>query len=189
MAGMQDIPEVGHAVRVRIRALYAVEREAKGKKLTGSALAAHRQQHAGPVLKAFATWLAEQRPWVLPKSAIGEAFTYATTQWPTLGVYLTDGRLMIDNAAAEQAIRPLAVGRRNWPHLGGAGGLAAAARLSSTADSVKRHSLNPWPYLKHALTELAARPLGADLTDLPPDRWSAPGRWEMKTSLPTPPPR
>jgi hypothetical protein len=69
------------------------------------------QTASGPVLAKFADWLAEQRPRVLPKSTIGEAVTYATNQWGPLGVYLTDGRLSIDNAAAEQAIRPLAVGR------------------------------------------------------------------------------
>src|SRR5262245_37939312 len=94
-------PERAHQALARIRALYAVEREAKEKKLTGADLAAYRQAHAGPVLAAFTDWLAEQRPRVLPKSAMGEAITYATNQWPTLGVYLTDGRLSIDNAAAE----------------------------------------------------------------------------------------
>jgi hypothetical protein len=59
--------------------------------LTAAALAAYRQRHASPVLVAFADWLADQRPGVLPKSPIGEAVTYATNQWPTLGVYLTDG--------------------------------------------------------------------------------------------------
>jgi hypothetical protein len=55
----------------------------------------------------------------LPESAIGEAVTYATNQWPTLGVYLTDGRLTIDNGPAEQAICPLAIGRKNWLHTEG----------------------------------------------------------------------
>ena len=109
---------------------------------------------------------------MLPKSAIGEAVTYATNQWPSLGVYLTDGRLTIDNGAAEQAIRPLCVGRRNWLHLGGDGGLRPTAVLLSVAASVKRHGLNPWVYLKHVLTELPTRRPGADLTDLLPDGWT-----------------
>lgn len=107
---------------------------------------------------------------MLSKSTIGEASTYATNQWATLGVYRTDGRLAIDNAAAERAIRPLCVGRRNWLHLGGDGGLNPTAVLLSLAASVKRHGLNPWVYLKHLLTELPARPAGADLADLLPDR-------------------
>jgi hypothetical protein len=165
-------PERAHEALARIRALYAVEQAAKQKGLTGSTLAAYRQQHAAPVLTAFAGWLAEHRPRVLPKSAIGEAFTYATNQWPTLGVYVTDGRVTIDNAAAEQAIRPLAVGRRNWLHLGGDGGLKPTAVLLSIAASVKRERINPWAYLKHVLTELPSRPPSTDLTDLLPDVWT-----------------
>lgn len=93
-------------------------------------------------------------------------FTYATKQWPTLGVYLTDGRLTIDNAPAEQALR---VGRLNWRHLGGDGGLRPAAVLLSVTASVKRRRVNPWVYLKHVLTELPSRPTGADVTELLPD--------------------
>ena len=165
-------PQRAHEALARIRALYAVEQAAKEKCLTGPTLAAYRQQHAGPFLAAFAGWLADHRPRVLPKSPIGEAITYAANQWPTLGAYLTDGRLVIDNAAAEQAIRPLAVGRRNWLHLGGDGGLAPTAVLLSIAASVKRQGIDPWLYLKHVLTALPARPPGAGLLDLLPDRWA-----------------
>ena len=139
------------------------------KRLTGTDLAAYRQQHAEPVLAAFADWLSEQRPRVLPKSTTGEAVTYASNQWGTLEVYLTDGRLTIDNAAAEQAIRPLCVGRRNWLHLGGDGGLKPAAVLLSVCASIRRQGINPWVYLKHVLTELPARPPSAELADLLPD--------------------
>ena len=104
---------------------------------------------------------------MLPKSLIGEAVTYATNQWPTLGIYLTEGRLTIDNAAAEQAIRPLAVGRRNWLHLGGDGGLRPTAVLLSVTASVKLHGLDPWVYLKHVLTELPARSPRTGLSELP----------------------
>lgn len=140
--------------------------------MTGNDLATYRQQHAGPVLTAFADWLAEQRPRVLPKSSIGEAVTYASNQWLTLGVYLTNGKLSIDNAAAEQTIRPLCVGRRNWLHLGGDGGLKPTAVLLSIAASVKRHGINPWAYLTRVLNALPARPVGANLADLLPDEWA-----------------
>jgi transposase len=155
-------PERAHEALARIRTLYAVEREAKDRKLTGTDLTAYRRQHAGPVLAAFADWLAEQRPRVLPKSTIGEAVTYASNQWHTLGVYLTDkwpdGLL----------------GRRNWLHLGGDGGLKPTAVLLSITASVKRHKLEPWAYLKQVLTELPGRPAGAGLTDLLPDAWAGP---------------
>jgi transposase len=104
-------PGRAHEALARIRALYAVEADARARGITGAALAAHRREHAVPILAAFADWLAEQAPRVLPKSAIGEAVTYAANQWPSLVVYVRDGRLTIDNGPAEQAIRPLAVGR------------------------------------------------------------------------------
>jgi transposase len=164
-------PERAHEALARIRALYAVEADAKRRNITGAALAAHRQAHAGPVLDSFADWLTDQRPRVLPKSPIGEAVAYATNQWPTLGVYLTDGRLTIDNAPAEQAIRPLAIGRKNWLHIAGDGGLRPTAVMLSLMTSARRHGVNPWEYLKHVLTELPTRRAGSELTDLLPDGW------------------
>jgi hypothetical protein len=158
-----------HEALARIRLLYAVEAEAKAKKLTGTDLAAYRQEQAGPVLQPFADWLAHEVPRVLPKSRIGEAVGYASNQWPTLNRYLEDGRLTIDNAPAEQAIRPLAIGRRNWLQIAGDGGLHSAAVLLSVAASAKRHGVNPWVYVKCILTASAARTHAADFSDLLPD--------------------
>lgn len=87
----------------------------------------------------------------------------------TLDVYLTDGRLTIENAPAEQAVRPLCVGRRNWLHLDGDGGQRPTAVLLSVVATVKRHGVHPWAYLRSVRTELPTRPPAADLT---PDRWS-----------------
>jgi hypothetical protein len=64
------------------------------------------------------------------------------------------------------------VGRHNWLHIGGDGGLHARAVLLSLAASVKRHEANPWAYLTHVLTLLASRRPGANLTDLLPDGWT-----------------
>jgi hypothetical protein len=83
--------------------------------------------------------------------------------------YLEDGRLKIDNSPAEQALRPLAVGRRNWLHIAGDGGLKSAAVLLSVASSVKRHGVNPWAYIKHILVASAARQSEADFCDMLPD--------------------
>ena len=93
----------------------------------------------------------------------------STSAWPRPS---NSGRLTIDNAAAEQAVRQLCVGRRNWLHLGGDGGLRPTAVLLSVAASVKRHSLNPWLFLRDALSQLPGRHAGADPTDLLPDVWS-----------------
>jgi transposase len=103
-----------------------------------------------------------------------EAVTDATNQRPTLGVYLTDGRLTIDNGPAERATRPLCVGRRNWLHLGGHGSLRVASVPLSISSSVRRHKLDPWAYLAHVLTDFSARTPAADLGDLLPDAGLSP---------------
>lgn len=154
-----------------IRTLYDVERHIPDRNLRDHAIADYRRDHAKPILDAFAEWLAEHRRTALPTSAFGQAVTYATNQWPTLTRYLDDHRLTIDNGPAERAIRPLAVGRRNWLFIGGDGGLASAATLLSVVASAKRHGLAPWPYLRDLLTHVPARPPNADLSDLLPDRW------------------
>lgn len=165
-------PTRAHDALARIRTLYAVEADAKEQGLTGPELAAYRRERAAPVLEAFSTWLAAEVPRVLPKSAMGQAMLYAANQWPTLIRYVEDGRLHIDNGPAEQAIRPLALGRKNWLHIGGDHGLSSAAVLLSIAASTKRHRLNPWSYLRHVLTEIPTRAPGADLSDLLPDVWA-----------------
>jgi transposase len=162
---------LSHAAIARIRLLYDVETAAKEKHLSGAELAAYRQQHAGPLLQFFEDWLAKEVPRALPKSKIGEALVYAANQWPTVIRYVEDGRLTIDNSPAEQAIRPLALGRRNWLQIAGDGGLKSAAVLLSVAATAKRHCVNPWVYVTHLLTEAAARKPDADFSDLLPEAW------------------
>jgi hypothetical protein len=77
----------------------------------------------------------------------------------------------IDNAPAEQAIRPPAIGRRNWLQIAGDGALHSAAVLLSVAASAKQHGVNPWVHVKCVLTASAARPRAADFSDLLPDGW------------------
>jgi len=107
---------------------------------------------------------------VLPKSPLGQALTYARNQWPSLDRYLVDARFTIDNNVAERAVRPLAVGRKNWLFIGGDGGLPTDSVLLSLCASAKRHGLNPCAYLTDVLTRMSAKP--TDLTPLLPDAWA-----------------
>jgi transposase len=132
-------PARAHEALARIRLLYAVEAEAKANGLMGTDFAGSRREHVWPVLQSFGDRLAQKVTRVLPKSKIGEVVSYASNQWPTLNRYAEGGRLTIDNAPAEQAIRPLAIGRRNWLQIAGDGGLHSAAVLLSVAASAKRH--------------------------------------------------
>lgn len=153
-----------------IRTLYAVEKEIVDKKLTSDIAVSLRQARAAPIVKQFGEWLEIERRGMLPKSPFGEAVSYACNQWPTLDRYLGDARFTIDNNVAERAVRPLAVGRKNWLFIGGDGGLASAAVMMSLCASAKRHGLNPWAYLTDVMTRLAAKP--ADVIDLLPDAWA-----------------
>lgn len=153
-----------------IRSLYEVARQAKDQGLSDTAVSRPRREYAKPVLDRFATWLTEHQRTALPSSGFGQAVSYAVNQWATLTRYVDDGRLAIDNGPAEQAVRPLAVGRNNWLFLGGDTGLSSASVLLSVLASVKRPGSNPWVDLRDVLTQLPARPPTADMSDLLPDR-------------------
>ena len=161
-----------------IRTLYAVEREIKdererpGSKFTDAEVVRVRRTRAGPILAQFRDWLDTHSRSATPKSLFGQAVGYARNQWASLVRYLNDARFAIDNGAAERAIRPLAVGRGNWLHVGGDRGLKTASVLLSVCASATRHRLDPWSYLAHVLSELPARRPGADLADLLPDGWA-----------------
>jgi transposase len=129
--------------------------------------AALRESKAGPALRAAvragtSRWIVERlhRALVrhktrhLPKSLLGQAIDYALAQWPTLAVYLGDGRVEIDNNRVENAIRPTAVGKRNWLFMGEAGAGQRGAILYTVVESCRRRGLDPHAYLKDVLTRL-----------------------------------
>lgn len=162
-------PAKAREARAYIRTRYAVGKAAVDGKLSSDSVASLRQTRAGPILKLFGEWLGHENRTALPKSPFGQAGTYARNQWPTLGRDLDDARFAIDNTVAERAVRPLAIGRENWPFVGGDGGLKTAAVLLTLCASAKRHGLNPWLDLQDLLDQLATKP--ADVTSLLPDAW------------------
>jgi transposase len=161
-----------------VRTLYAVEREIKvvrdtpGGTFIDADVVQVRRARAGPILAAFADWLDVQHRSATPKSLFGQAVAYARNQWASLVRYLDDARFANDNGEAERAIRPLAIGRANWLHVGGDGGLKTASVLLSVCASATRHRLDPWVYLRDVLDHFAARSAAADLSDLLPDEWA-----------------
>jgi hypothetical protein len=155
-----------------IRLLYDVEDEAR--ELSAPERQSLRQQRAMPRLEQFQTWLqsqqAERGGSVLPKSPMGQAITYAMNQWEALCVYATDGDLAIDNNAAENALRRVAIGRKNWLFCGSDNGGHTAAILFSLMATCQRHKVEPFAYLRDVLTRIAATPV-TQLDSLLPDRW------------------
>lgn len=135
-----------------------------------------RQERAAARLEQFKTWLRSQQierggP-VLPRSPMGQAITYALNQWEALCVYTTDGDLAIDNNAAENALRRVAIGRKNWLFCGSDNGGHTAAILFSLIATCQRHKVEPFAYLRDVLTCIAATPM-SQLDQFLPDRWQA----------------
>ncbi len=134
-----------------------------------------RKEQTVPRLAQFRTWLDSQQAVrggpVLPKSPMGQAIQYVLNQWDALCVYTTDGRLAIDNNASENALRRVAVGRKNWLFAGSDNGGRTAATLFTLIATCERHKVEPMTYLRDVLTRIAAMPIN-ELPDLLPDRWS-----------------
>ncbi len=156
---------LAHEAVARIKQLYAVEHEAK--QLDPAARAALRQQKSKPSLDALKTWLDHQRIQVVPKTPIADAINYALNQWSALTVYITDGDLAIDNNTAERAIKPFAIGRKNWLFFGSDHGGQTLATLASFTATCELMKLNPWPWLRDTLTRWPAIPADQLHTLLP----------------------
>jgi transposase len=134
--------------------LYGIEREAKDRQLDATARQALRQQQALPILATFKDWLETQLRELAPKTPTAKAIGYVLNNWTALLRYTTDGRLEIDNNRSERAIRPLAIGRKNWLFLGSPRGGQVAATVFSLIQTCKELEINPEAYLKDVLTRL-----------------------------------
>ncbi len=111
-----------------------------------------RQADAVLILNRFKTWLDKQS--VPPKTLLGKAIVYARNEWPRLSVYTTDGRLNIDNNLVENAIRPFAIGRKNWLFSDSQAGARASANLYSLIETAKANGINDYAYLKYVFAQL-----------------------------------
>ena len=158
-------PREAHEAVARIRRLYAVEYEARG--LDTPARTALRREKSGPLLAAMKDWLDRIAAAALPKSPLGEAVAYARNQWDALTVYARDGALAIDNNVAERAVKPYAIGRKNWLFFGSDRGGRTLAVLSSFTATSHQFGLNPWTWLRDALTRMPATPAEQLSTLLP----------------------
>lgn len=111
---LSDDPErAQYALRV-IGQLYAIERRVKEQGLPPDEIEAIREKEAYPLIREFERWIEKEANATTPRSAIGKALRYAYALYPRLSRYVTDGRYRIDNNLAENAVRPLALGRKNY---------------------------------------------------------------------------
>lgn len=160
-------PIAGQAVAL-IAKLYEIEREAR--ELEPEARWLVRQQRAKPIVDALHTWLTKQRQRLANADATAKAIDYSLSNWRALTRYLDDGNVPIDNNAAENAVRPLCVGRKNWLFVGSQQAGERAAVVMSLIESAKLNGHDPWAYLKDVFERLPTLKQ-RDLALLLPHNW------------------
>ena len=141
----------------RIAALYAIEDEIRGR--PPDERREVRQARARPLLDSLHAWLESCLTKLSRKSDTTAAVKYALSLWPALTRYADDGRLEIDNNAAERALRVVALGRRNYLFAGSDAGGERAAAIYSLIGTAKLNGLDPETYLRDVLSRIAEHPI------------------------------
>ena len=137
-----------------IQQLYAIERKAKEELLSPAQIKELRLDESLPVINELGKWIFAEVKNTLPKSQIGKAMRYAMERWDKLSAYLQDGHLHMDNNAIENAIRPIALGRKNYLFAGTHDAAARAGMIYSFFAICKKHDVNPFQWLKYALQNI-----------------------------------
>ena len=141
----------------RIRALYDIEDDIRGKQ--PEVRKAQRQARAGPLLKDMRQWLEALLSRVSAKSDIAKAIGYSLGRWKALTRYVDNGRLEIDNNAAERALRGVSLGRKNYLFMGSDAGGERAAAFYSLVETAKLNGLDPEAYLRELFERIAEHPI------------------------------
>jgi transposase len=149
-------PIAAEAVQ-RIAALYHIEKEIRGR--LPDQRREVRNARARPLLESMRQWLEESLVRLARKSDTAAAIHYALARWDALARYLDDGRIELDNSAAERALRAVAVGRKNYLFAGSDSGGERAAVFYSLVGSAKLNGLDPEAYLRHVFSRIADHPI------------------------------
>ena len=152
---------------VRIGQLYRIEEAASGMDVAQRQ--AWRQEHAVPALARLKAWLEALQPTVMGNSGTARALAYTLHRWESLARYAQDGRHPIDNNAIENAIRPVALGRKNWLFAGSEQAGRRAAAIMSLLATAKANGIDPHAWLTDTLTRLPST-LDRDIDNLLPLR-------------------
>ena len=148
--------------------LYAIEKQAREDQLSTEKRYALRKQYAPNILNQFKQWLDDHLPKVPPQQKLGQAIQYSLRHWKELNHYLKDGKIEIDNNLVENAIRPFAVGRKNWLFCGSPRGAKAGAILYSLLETCKANNVDPYRYFTTMLHRIRSSTSDEDYRQLLP---------------------
>ena len=148
--------------------LYLLERSFEARKLKPDRIKEERQNNSVPILNRIKSILDERKNTSPAKSKLGTAINYALNQWERMICYVLDGRLRPDNNLVENAIRPFAVGRKNWLFHGSPNGAEAGALFYSLIETAKLNGLEPYAYLRYLFENLPLAKTEKDVKNLMP---------------------
>jgi transposase len=172
---LESSPKTAGWVVKQIQLLYRIESRLREIKAGPALRQAVRASQSKPVVerikKACAMLILSKR--FLPSSAMTNALEYAMAQMPGLNVYLEDGRVEIDNNLVENAIRPTALGKKNWLFIGEEQAGERSAIIYTVIESCRRRGLNPYAYLKDVLTQLPRMTI-QQVPEILPAVWAKP---------------
>ena len=154
----------------RIGQIFAIEAGIKAK--DPAERHAARQQRSRPLLDELRSFFERALSQISKKSSLAGAIRYSLTRWNALGRYTEDGRLEISNNAAERAIKPLALGRKNWMFAGSDAGGKRAATIYTILQTATLNGLDPEAYLREVLASIADHPINR-IDQLLPWNWAA----------------
>lgn len=161
-------PDVAAEILARIRRIYAIDTQARKDGLAVDEIREVRQEQIAPLLEELRARLFVLEASGLPQSPTGKAVAYALNRWDDLLVFLDDGRLEIDNNAAERAMRPLGIGRKNWLFFLNDNGAQTAMVILSLLRTAEAVGVNGLDYFRDVLTRIGREP---DLEKLLPRGW------------------
>ena len=165
-----DKKAAGHVLK-EIQKLYNIEQFARNVKLNPAECKQCRLEHALPILNDLGKWMIAELKQSLPKSPMGQALQYTIPRWDNLLAYLYDGFLEIDNNLVENAIRPNALGRKNYLFAGSHQAAQRAAMFYSFFGTCRKNNINPFNWLKDVLERIPTHKANK-LSELLPQNWA-----------------
>lgn len=178
---LEGAPKTAAWMIKQIQLLYRIESRLREEKAGPALRQAVRESQSKPVverIKKACTLLVRNKRF-LPQDGISRAMAYALAQMPGLQVYLEDGRIEIDNNLVENAIRPTALGKKNWLFIGEADAGERSAIIYTVIESCRRRGLDPYAYLKDVLTRLPQMTI-QQVPEILPAAWGKPAQQTLR---------